>query len=254
MSSARRAARAGALLASGVLVAGLVLAAEVLWVVTRDYLAATSAPPTNADIGGDATEAPPLRLVVLGDSTAAGVGATQTRTSVGGRAAAALHRATGRPVQLRSVAKSGARAADLPGQVEAAIELQPDIALVLIGANDTTHLTPLDDVAADLGAAVRRLEASGAEVVVGTAPDMGARVFPQPLRELAAWRGRAVARAEGRAVRRAGGTAVDLGKLVGPAFRADPRTLSKDKFHPSDRGYRLWAEALEPALVAAAPS
>jgi lysophospholipase L1-like esterase len=79
-----------------------------------------------------------------------------------------------------------------------------------------------------------------------------ARALPQPLRAIAGWRGRAVAEAEERGVEAAKGTAVDLGKLTGPAFRADPKTLSIDKFHPSDRGYQLWAEALTPALRDAA--
>jgi lysophospholipase L1-like esterase len=39
--------------------------------------------------------------------------------------------------------------------------------------------------------------------------------------------------------------------LTGPAFRADPTALSTDQFHPSPRGYVLWADALLPAVRAA---
>lgn len=254
MSTRGRAGRAIRVVVSAAALATLGLGAEAVWVVTRDYLPADSAPPAEADVTHRGEQQrPPLRLVVLGDSTAAGVGATSTQTSVGGRAARIVADATGRPVELRSVAVSGARAADLAGQVQAALDLQPAVALVLIGANDATHLTALDAVASDVREAVERLVAAGAEVVVGTCPDMGAaRAFPQPLREIVGWRGRAVASAEVQAVRAAGGRAVDLGRLTGPAFRADPRTLSSDEFHPSDRGYRLWAQALAPALRAAA--
>lgn len=250
MSSITRAMAKGAgMLALGAVVLGAGLVAEAVWVLTRDFLPADSAPPPTADVATNRSEDAPLRLVVLGDSTAAGIGASSTATTVGGRAAQALVRSTGRPVELRSVADSGARAADLDAQVSAALGLDPDVALVLIGANDATHVTPLDQVAEDLREAVQRLRGGGAQIVVGTAPDLGAaRVFPQPLREIAAWRARAVARVEIAAVRSAGGYAVDLGKLTGRAFRADPRTLSSDKFHPSDRGYALWAEALAPAV------
>lgn len=130
-----------------------------------------------------------------------------------------------------------------------------DLAVVLVGANDATHVTRLPAVRRDVEQAVRRLVAAGVRVVVGTCPDMGAaRAIPRPLRSIVAARGRAVADAEREGVEAAGGTAVDLGRLTGPAFRADPATLSADLFHPSDRGYRLWTEALAPAVTAAATS
>jgi lysophospholipase L1-like esterase len=191
--------------------------------------------------------------VVLGDSSAAGVGATATASTVGGRLAEALA-ADGARVSLSSTARYGARAADLAGQVDS-VRPGPGLAVVLVGANDVNHGTGLGAVRRDLAAAVRRLTGAGLRVVVGTCPDLGgARAYPQPLRDLVAWRGRAVARAERRAVLEAGGAPVDLARLTGPAFRADPRTLSADRFHPSDRGYALWAAALAPAVRDALPA
>ena len=245
--------------AAAIAVVGLLfvaLAAEVAWVVTRDYLTAESAPPVDAEIlsSGSGELGSPLRLVVLGDSTGAGVGASRTEFTVGSRLATAIAPAAERAVRLRTVAVSGARAGDLAAQVDDAAELEPEVAVILVGANDATHLTALGPVRRDLGEAVRRLRESGARVVVGTCPDLGAATaFPQPLRELAAWRGRAVGAAERFAVRSAGGVAVDLAATTGPAFRARPEVmLSADRFHPSDAGYALWAEALAPATVAAA--
>ena len=125
-------------------------------------------------------------------------------------------------------------------------------AVLLVGANDATHATGLDSVRRDLETAVRRLRTSGRQVVVGTCPDLGAaRALPRPLREVVAWRGRAVAEAEEEGVSAAGAVAVDLAALTGPAFRADPATLSSDRYHPSDAGYRLWAAALAPEVQAA---
>jgi lysophospholipase L1-like esterase len=129
----------------------------------------------------------------------------------------------------------------------------PDVAVVLIGANDATHVTSPGDVGADVGAAVRRLAAADVSVVVGTCPDMGAaRALPRPVRDLVAWHGRAIARTSARAATEGGAVVVDLAGLTGPAFRADPATLSVDRFHPSDLGYGLWSAALEPAVVAGA--
>jgi lysophospholipase L1-like esterase len=245
-----------ALLALAVLalVAGAVLGGEFWYTRGRDYLDAGSAPPVRGTFGSDRSgTGRPLRLVVAGDSTGAGLGATTTATTVGGAVAAGLAERTGRQVVLGSVAVSGARAADMPGQAAGALALRPDVILMLVGGNDTTHLTRLGAVRDDLGQAVMAIRTAGVQVVVGTCPDMGARSFPQPLRALSAFRGRQVASAQREAVTAAGGVAVSLAELVGPAFRADPATSSSDLFHPSDRGYALWAGALLPAVVAAVP-
>jgi lysophospholipase L1-like esterase len=130
----------------------------------------------------------------------------------------------------------------------------PDVAVVLIGANDATHLTRLDDLRRDVADAVRRLRESGATVVVGSCPDMGsATAFLPPLRHVVAWEGRRVGAATREAAGEAGGVTVDIGAETGPAFRADPdRYLSTDRFHPSAEGYALWAASLADEVRAGA--
>jgi lysophospholipase L1-like esterase len=244
------------LLSLGIGLAGVaaLLGGEAVWTATRDYLPAASAPSVAGVFGAATPGGGPLRIILLGDSTAAGVGASSTRTTVGGRLARLLAVDSGRRVELSSVAASGARAKDLAAQVQRALAGErPDVAVVLVGANDTTHLTRRSEVERELGEAVRRLVGSGSRVVVGTCPDMGApRVFPPPLRQLAAWRGEAIAASQAETVRAAGGVPVDLARLTGSAFRADPRTFATDRYHPSDRGYEFWAAALLPAVVEAA--
>jgi lysophospholipase L1-like esterase len=243
-------------LAGLVIVSGAVLGGEFWYTRGRDYLDTADAPPVRGTFGGGTGTrngtGRPLRLVVMGDSTGAGVGASTTATTAGGAVAGGLAKRTGRQVVLESVAVSGARAADMPGQAAKALALDPDVALMLVGANDATHLTKLDEVREDVGAAVAALRKAGVGVVVGTCPDMGARNIPQPLRAISAFRGRQVGSAERVAVTEAGGVPVNLEELVGPAFRADPSTAASDLFHPSDRGYALWSEALLPAVVDAA--
>jgi lysophospholipase L1-like esterase len=161
---------------------------------------------------------------------------------------------SGYRVTLDGLGISGSRVGDLRTQVSRALIGQPpDLTVVLIGANDATHLTSLSDVRRRLEAAVRRLREAGSAVVVGTCPDMGAaRALAQPLRSVVAWRGRQVAEASADAVTDAGGTPVDLAARTGPVFRADPGTMSRDAFHPSADGYGLWAMALYPAVAEAA--
>jgi lysophospholipase L1-like esterase len=202
-----------------------------------------------------AAGAPPLRLVLLGDSAALGVGVDRVADTVGGQLAELLADGpTGRRVELSSVGVSGSRATDLATQVaRALLGDRPDVAVILVGANDATALRRPSESAAYLGAAVRRLRETGTEVVVGSCPDLGAvRAVAPPLRQALGWLGRRMARAQARAVRDAGGTVVDLGSETGPVFRADAGTLCHDGYHPSADGYRVWAHALLPAVESAA--
>lgn len=226
------------------------LAGEVLYAASRDYLDGRAAPPVPGEYGD--AGAPALRLALLGDSTAAGVGATTPDATVAGGLGRLVAQRSGQRVRLTSVAVSGADSGDMPAQVDRLLaeHSDVDVAVVLVGANDVTHLTALDDVRRDLRTTVQRLRAAGLAVVVGTCPDMGtSRAIPQPLREISAWRGRAVGAVERAAVAQAGGVAVDLEELTGPAFRADPGLLAADQYHPSDRGYALWVQALAPAVI-----
>jgi lysophospholipase L1-like esterase len=241
--------RVGAGVALSALGGVTVLGVEILLARQRTYLTAESAPPVTGEFG-DAAD-PLVRLVLLGDSTAAGVGVSRTQDTVGAQLAMRL--STERlSVRLSGVAVSGSRAGDLSPQVGRALVMtdRPDVAVVIIGANDATHVTPLDAVARDVEAAVRRLRAAGIAVVVATAPDMGAPpALARPLRDLVAWRARHVAARSEQAATRAGGLVVDLAAETGPAFRADPERLhSSDLFHPSAAGYRVWADALLPAV------
>jgi lysophospholipase L1-like esterase len=239
--------------AATLLAGGAVLGVESLLVSRREFLSADTAPAIAGTYGR--AFAPPLRLAVLGDSTAAGVGVTRVEDSVAGRLASAVAD-TGRFVTLDGLGVSGSRAADLAPQVSRALVHPPDVAVILIGANDATHLTRLDAVRHDVRAAVARLRAAGVRVVVGSCPDMGSSTaFLHPLREVVAAQGRRVGAAARDAARAAGAAVVDIGAETGPAFRRDPaRYLSSDRFHPSAEGYALWAAALADEVRAASDS
>jgi lysophospholipase L1-like esterase len=202
--------------------------------------------------------APPLRLVLLGDSAAIGVGVEWLAETVGGQLARML--AEGSPetgerhVLLSSVGVAGSRSTDLATQVaRALLGDKPDVAVILIGANDAAGLRSPDESAEHLGKAVRRLRDARVEVVVGTCPDLGAvRAVAPPLRQVAGMLGRRMAKAQSRAVLANGGVVVDLAEETGAVFRADAGTLCYDGFHPSADGYRVWAHALYPAVEEAA--
>jgi lysophospholipase L1-like esterase len=163
-----------------------------------------------------------------------------------------LAEASGKRIRLSTKAIVGATSKGLAGQIDAMFVAgpPPDAAVIMVGANDVTKLHGIGPSARRLGAAVRRLRASGAVVVVGTCPDFGViTAIPQPLRSVARTIGLRLARAQASAVRSSGGVPVPLADLLTPEFRQAPDVLfSDDMFHPSGAGYALAAKQLLPAL------
>lgn len=197
-----------------------------------------------------------IRLGFLGDSTAAGLGAHHAEETASGVVASGLAAMSGRRVGLTSVAKVGATSFGLRDQVSELLRTSPalDVAVILIGGNDVTHRVNQADSVAQLRSCVMKLRATGAEVVVGTCPDLGTiRPVHPPLRWAARHFSRELAAAQTIAVIEAGGRTVSMGDLLGPEFEARPRDLfSADKFHPSAAGYARCGSALLPAVCAAA--
>lgn len=193
-----------------------------------------------------------LHLMVFGDSTATGYGARSAEEVPGVIIARNLAEASGKRIRLSTKAIVGATSKGLSGQIDAMFVAgpPPDAAVIMIGANDVTKLHGIGPSARRLGAAVRRLRASGAIVVVGTCPDFGViTAIPQPLRSVARTIGLRLARAQASAVRSSGGVPVPLADLLTPEFRQAPDVLfSEDMFHPSGAGYALAAKQLLPAL------
>lgn len=197
----------------------------------------------------------PLELAVLGDSSADGLGADRPDETPGAILATGLAAASGRPVRLTVVAVVGAESTHLGAQVERLLErvAAPDVAMIMIGANDVTHRIRVQDAVRALADAVTRLRQVGAEVVVGTCPDLGTlEPVAQPLRLIARRWSREMAAGQTVAVVEAGGRSVSLGDMLGPEFAARPHELfSADRFHPSAAGYARLGDALLPSVCAA---
>jgi lysophospholipase L1-like esterase len=214
---------------------------------------AETPPPRGDGVYGPRFPGKPISMVLLGDSSAAGYGVHRPRETPGALLATGVSRRLRRPVRLRRLAVVGSTSAGLPHQVEAALEHRPDIALIVVGGNDVTHASARDAAVRHLGDAVRRLRAAGAEVVVGTCPDIGAiRPIKPPLRWLARHWSRQLAAAQTVATVEAGGWTVSLGELLSARFVAEPaRMFSADQFHPSAEGYARAAAGLLPTVLSA---
>ncbi len=264
MSRARQARRiamaaafgGGALGAVGVILLGVLVGEARL--ARRTVGEPTTDPPVADGLYGPERAAepagqPPITLALLGDSSAAGFGVDMPEETPGALLAVGLSEIADRPVRLVNAAKVGARSADLVDQVTAALEHSPDIAVIMVGANDVTHrIRPVNSVRL-LSEAVRRLRADGVEIVVGTCPDLGTiEPIAQPLRLVARRWSRAMAAAQTIAVVEAGARSVSLADLLGPEFAAAPRVMfSADRFHPSASGYARVASVVLPSMAAA---
>ena len=197
----------------------------------------------------------PIEMVMLGDSSAAGLGVDDPREAPGAVIAAGLASLTGRPVRLTVVAVVGAESRQLGDQIDRLLESgpRPGVAVIMIGANDVTHRVKPAVAVRALQEAVRRLRELGAEVVVGTCPDLGSiEPIAQPLKYLARRWSRELAAAQTIGVVEAGGRTVSLADLIGEEFAARPREMfSADRFHPSGAGYARAAAVLLPSVCAA---
>ena len=197
----------------------------------------------------------PIRLAMLGDSSSVGLGVEKPSETPGAVIAAGLAAITGRPVHLATVGIVGAESSDLPGQVADLLAAgpNPDVAVIMVGANDVTHRVRPAVAVRALDAAVRRLREVGCEVVVGTCPDLGTiEPLAFPLNRMARRSSRQLATAQTIATVEAGGRTVSLGDLLGPEFSARPKELfSADRFHPSAAGYARAAETMLPSVAAA---
>ncbi|MFA1541215.1 SGNH/GDSL hydrolase family protein [Actinomadura monticuli] len=210
-------------------------------------------PPVADGLYGESLGGAPLSLVMLGDSTAAGLGVHTPEETPAALLATGLAAVAGRPVRLTNVARSGSRSQALGGQVDQALQTRPDLAVIMIGANDVTGRVPAAESVRHLGDAARRLRAAGGQVVVGTCPDLGSvKPLMQPLRWFARRACRQLAAAQTIAVVEYGARSVSLGDLLGHEFAADPLSMfSEDRYHPSARGYAAAAAALLPSAAAA---
>ncbi|GAB3135677.1 SGNH/GDSL hydrolase family protein [Microbispora hainanensis] len=195
----------------------------------------------------------PIRMAVLGDSTSVGLGMTDAEDTPGVRIAYGLAAVAERPVHLTVVGQSGAASVDLGVQVDRALEARAEIAVIFVGANDVTTATLPARAVRHLQKSVRRLREAGAEVVVGTCPDLGTvRPIAQPLRWVTRRWSRQLAAAQTVAVIEAGGRTVAFADLLGPEFDANPAEMfGPDRFHPSARGYLQAAYAVLPSVCAA---
>ena len=131
--------------------------------------------------------------------------------------------------------------------------MRPDLAVVVVGANDLARFVPADRAVAFLAGALRDLRALGTDVVLVPAPDMSMVPFvPAAFRPAVQTACRVLQREQAAVAESAGCTVATVAAEVAGAFGSDPALFSPDRFHPSSAGYARIAAALAPVVVDAA--
>jgi lysophospholipase L1-like esterase len=254
-AAARKLAAAAAFGGGGlsVLGAGLygVLRAEATLARRTIGDAPDEAPPDSTGWYGRGRPGPAIKVALLGDSSAAGYGVDRAVETPGAHLASGLAAGADRRVHLRAFARIGAQSSDLAGQIDRALLTEPDLTIILVGANDVTHQVRPSQSVRHLADGVRRLLEADSRVLVGTCPDLGTvKPIPPPLKQVARSWSRRLAAAQAIATVEEGGVAVSLGSILGPDFAAAPALLfGPDQFHPSAEGYRALAEVLVPSAL-----
>jgi lysophospholipase L1-like esterase len=194
---------------------------------------------------------PPLRVVALGDSSITAPGVEHLdNTFIRGLV---LPWAEGYRVDLICVAVGGSKARDVvEGQLEEAVRLEPDVAVVSVGANDGLRGVTQSAYEADLRHIIARLDTvAGAVVLVGIGDMSTIPRLPASIRRYVQWRGRVF----DRICTRVAVTTPNVFKCYtrgrfSNAF-ADPAMFAPDRFHAGDEGHRVFAEEARPVFDAA---
>jgi lysophospholipase L1-like esterase len=233
-------------------VAAAVVATQVLRAAHRPDLPSYPNQDPSGVFGDPAL--PRLRIVAVGDSSITAPGVVDLDNVWIRRVSHAL--ADRYHVELISLAVGGSKAGDvLEGQLEGALRLRPDVAVVSVGANDALRGVTPERYRRNLTAIVTRLAATGAGVLVFGMGDLGSIPrLPPSLRRWASHRSAAfdrVARDVVVTVPRA--VKVHTRGRSSTAFFDDPGLFAGDQFHAGDAGHGVFAadayEALEAAIA-----
>lgn len=189
-----------------------------------------------------------LNMVIVGESTAAGVGVADQRQGLAQQLAIELARRRGLPVAWTVCARTGATASYTVRELIPAAPADQDLAVVVLGVNDTLRFRSRRAWRARVvrvrGALGPHLAPGGRIVLVGV-PDLGSfPALPQPLRAVLGWHARAL----DRELRRLAAHHAEVLHVPGPQLSGEG-LFASDAFHPSALTYARWAAHLADALA-----
>lgn len=190
-----------------------------------------------------------LKLVMLGDSLMAGTGSTSIENSLAYLIADSF--AQDSKVTLLNYASPGVGVKNvLEHQLPKTFDQQPNYIVLMIGTNDVHNKMSANQFADYYNKILKDLtEKTKAKITVVNIPYIGSdKILFAPWNSIADLRIQEFNKiiedeAQGKQI-----PVVDLYSEFRQQFKAASELYSEDQFHPSDRGYALWADYLNANL------
>lgn len=212
--------------------------------VRRSALRLPPASGPSQGVAGATFSGVPLRLALLGESTVAGVGVRLNELALAAQVGEALATRLQRPVAWSACGENGITAPQACERLLLQVLAEPiDLAIVVFGVNDTTHLSSLRAWVSALRQIGKALQGQGARVLfAGVPPIQHFSALPWLLRQVLGARGALLDEQLQRVCRElaAGYHPIEANSAVD--------YLAEDGYHPSALGYRVWAVGLAEAV------
>ncbi len=198
------------------------------------------------------TKRKPFIYIALGDSTVEGVGASAPHRAYTG----ILHtivKERKRNTSYHNLGIAGATVRNVIDlQLKKAIELQPDLVTISVGANDIKYRTTTKRFKSEMKFLLEELQTkTNANIIVNTIPDLS--ITPAIPRYLKSY-SRFMAIRFNSSISKVGEELsipiVDLFNYSRSILRQFPEAIASDGFHPSDFGYAIWANTMIPHIHA----
>src|SRR5680860_367827 len=198
-------------------------------------------------IGGDRTNSTSMVYAALGDSLTSGVGVDKYERSFPYLLALKLSQQKQAQIDLRTFAYPGARTADfIENLLGPAIAAKPDIVTLLIGTNDIHGNVGIDQFRANYDHILGRLtKETQAKIYLISIPYIGSdELMLPPLnyyfqRQARVYNEIIISLAEKYDLRY-----IDINNPTFTQSQKNEGYYSRDLFHPSSEGYRLWAQII----------
>jgi lysophospholipase L1-like esterase len=185
----------------------------------------------------------PLSLLALGDSTIAGVGVDDAMQGLVAHLARGIYRRTARGITWASYGQRGATVRNVAEQhLPAALEKtsKADVVVLSAGANDAMSLRSVSEVEEHMMGTISSLHTHHphAVFIISSLPAFHLfEAIPQPLRGIMAGHAQMIERRMRPLVER-----LPYALMSPPPPEYPKDFFAADSFHPSAKGYAIWAE------------
>jgi lysophospholipase L1-like esterase len=196
---------------------------------------------------------PAVNLLVLGDSSAAGVGAERSDETLAVSLAGLIARNTGRRVVWRAAGFNSATAGQIRDHVVPNLEAEAwDHIVLAVGTNDAKNFHTVGRFKKEFGGLLYALRAKWPEARIVWSPVVEMTLvpaLPRALGRLLEIRATLINRTGERLCQERGAVPSPRLPILDPAAG-----FSRDGFHASPAGYKVWAEHLAATVMAEEPA